>query len=126
MHDDICHACSIVGYLLRRCNGLAPTPTTQIGGMFRRDTLMKLTAFDLPMNYAIVHRRENENDIGLFRAYGPAGWEKDFVTPIMAGYGCWEHHDQVTPGIIRPTSIVINGKETISGTFNRPGEGATG
>lgn len=91
-HADICRALAIAGHLRRRCAGLEPHPTTQLG-MFRREMPMKLTEFDLPSpNYTIVHRRENQNDIGIYRAYGPAGWTKDFVTPTLAGYGCWDHH----------------------------------
>lgn len=79
-------------------------------GQFRRETPVTVKdrsgPIDLPQGYLIVLRRENDKDIGVYRTYGPDGWEKDSVTPMLAAIAAWEHHEQSLmeygPGAVHP------------------------
>lgn len=87
-HSQRCQALAVVGSLRRRCAGLEPPPPVDI--RIRREVPVSL---NVPAGYMVLWRRENVNDIGIYRACGPNGWTRDFVTMTLAEEACRECAD---------------------------------
>jgi hypothetical protein len=79
----ICHALSFAAQRLARLHN---PPAIAVNYRRRREIPWPL--HDLPGGYVVVHRTESADDVGVFRCYGPGGFERDFVTQSMAQACC--------------------------------------